>query len=279
MTAKSRADRRRAARRASRQPAARLALDPAGRRRVIVGVAVVAMVLSQAGSGGAGASRRTVAGADRGRRAGDHRLALPKFTPDPGRPGLGMRRRPWSGQDYAGHTVTIAPTGKPMLVIFAAHWCPHCQREVPLIQQWINAGKAPPDVELRSVSTGIDPTAPNYPPEAWFESVGWTVPLIVDPTNSVATAYGLSSYPYFVLLDGKGAVVSRFAARSRSATSRRSWPPCRAAEGDDPAEHIRQITTYGTLRRSCARRPCISPMTKPKGSGVSPCGRGDRRPS
>ncbi len=114
------------------------------------------------------------------------------------------------GQDYAGHTVTIAPTGKPMLVIFAAHWCPHCQREVPLIQQWINEGKAPPDVELRSVSTGIEPTAPNYPPEAWFESVGWTVPLIVDPTNSVATAYGLSSYPYFVLLDGKGAVVSRF---------------------------------------------------------------------
>jgi len=210
MSAKSRADRRRAAReQQASKGVSRWILPIAG--LVIVGVAVVAVILSQSGSGGSAGASAAPSGTPIAVGApvitGS---ALPKFSGTQGDPAVGMVAPTVVGQDYAGHTVTIAPTGKPMLVVFAAHWCPHCQREIPLIQQWINDGKAPPDVDLRSVSTGIEPTAPNYPPEAWFESVGWTVPLIVDPTNSVATAYGLSSYPYFVLLDGKGDVVSRF---------------------------------------------------------------------
>ena len=96
------------------------------------------------------------------------------------------------------------------MVIFAAHWCPHCQREIPLIQDWVDGGGLPDDVDIVTVSTGIEPTAPNYPPEAWFEREGWTAPIIVDETGSVATAYGLASYPYFVILDGAGTVFARF---------------------------------------------------------------------
>jgi thiol-disulfide isomerase/thioredoxin len=95
------------------------------------------------------------------------------------------------------------------MVIFAAHWCPHCQREIPIVQAWVDAGGVPKDVDLISVSTAIDPTQPNYPPEAWFEREGWTLPIIVDPTNTVAAAYGLASYPYFVILDGAGNVFGR----------------------------------------------------------------------
>ena len=36
---------------------------------------------------------------------------------------------------------------------------------------------------------------PNYPPDVWLASEGWTLPVLVDPTNSVAQAYGLSAYP------------------------------------------------------------------------------------
>ena len=95
------------------------------------------------------------------------------------------------------------------MIIFAAHWCPHCQREIPVIQAWVNGGGLPDGVDIITVSTGIDATRPNYPPEDWFAREGWTAPVIVDPSNSVATAYGLASYPYFVILDGAGNVVVR----------------------------------------------------------------------
>jgi len=214
MTAKSRSARRREAReQRERQQAARWLLPAAG--ALIAVVAIVAIVLSQSGSGGGGTAS---AGTSAGVSAPPVSVtapqitgaALPRLTDPANDAATGMIAPTVAGHDYAGHAVSIEPTGKPMLVIFAAHWCPHCQREIPLIQQWINEGKAPADVDLRTVSTGVDPTLPNYPPEAWFQRVGWTPPVIADPTNSVAAAYGLPSYPFFVLLDGKGHVVQRF---------------------------------------------------------------------
>ena len=67
----------------------------------------------------------------------------------------------------------------------------------------------PPGVDFVSVATGIDPSRPNYPPDVWLASEGWTLPVLVDPTNSVAQAYGLSAYPFWVFLDGQGKVVLR----------------------------------------------------------------------
>ena len=36
-----------------------------------------------------------------------------------------------------------------------------------------------------------------------------TVPVIVDPTNSVASAYGLPAYPFWVFIGPDGNVVAR----------------------------------------------------------------------
>ena len=35
------------------------------------------------------------------------------------------------GFAFDGTPLTIAPTGKPMMVVFLAHWCSHCNAEVP----------------------------------------------------------------------------------------------------------------------------------------------------
>jgi hypothetical protein len=67
----------------------------------------------------------------------------------------------------------------------------------------------PDGIDLVSIATAIDPTRPNYPPDAWLAREGWTVPVMVDSTNSVASAFGLSAYPYWVFLDGDGKVVMR----------------------------------------------------------------------
>lgn len=205
MTSKSRASRRETARQQPGRSPSRWLLPVAG--LVIVVVAVVAVVMSQMSSRSAVVVPSSVPAVEP-TITGD---PLPAYKDTVGDTAKGLVAPVVQGQDYQGHPVGIAPNGKPTMVVFAAHWCVHCQREVPLIQAWINAGRAPADVNLVSVSTAIDPTAPNYPPEAWFAREGWTVPIIVDPTSTVGKAYGLGSYPFFVILDGSGKVFTRLA--------------------------------------------------------------------
>jgi hypothetical protein len=70
----------------------------------------------------------------------------------------------------------------------------------------------PRGVDLYSVSTGVDPSQPNYPPAEWLRREGWSVPVLVDdPVGSAAEAYGLTGFPFFVFVDGDGDVVSRAA--------------------------------------------------------------------
>jgi len=113
------------------------------------------------------------------------------------------------GSSFDGTPMAIANDGRPKVVLFLAHWCPHCQREVPLIQAWADSGAVPEGVDLISVATSIDPARPNYPPDAWFQREGWTVPVMVDPTNSVANAYGLNAFPYWVFIGPDGTVRAR----------------------------------------------------------------------
>jgi thiol-disulfide isomerase/thioredoxin len=126
-------------------------------------------------------------------------------------PGIGGTGPTLNGEDFDGNSITIGgASDKPRLVIFVAHWCPHCQREVPLIVDWRADGTIPSDIEVIGVSTGVDPAYPNYPPSEWLSEVGWTDPVMADAAEGTAAqAYGLASYPYFVALDKDGKVVAR----------------------------------------------------------------------
>jgi thiol-disulfide isomerase/thioredoxin len=134
---------------------------------------------------------------------------LPTFQRDGNDAAVGLAAPAVSGTDFAGNPVAIEPDGRPKAIMFFAHWCPHCQAEVPVIQAWLSAGGAPEGVDLVSVATSIDPTRPNYPPDAWLQREGWTVPVIADPTNAVAEAYGLPAFPYWVFVGPDGKVVTR----------------------------------------------------------------------
>ncbi|NCZ56650.1 MAG: hypothetical protein EBY86_08450 [Acidimicrobiia bacterium] len=60
--------------------------------------------------------------------------------------------------------------GTPMLLVFLAHWCPHCQAEVPVLVKWNQSMLVPDNLDVIAVATGTDETAPNYPPsvcQAW----------------------------------------------------------------------------------------------------------------
>ncbi len=93
--------------------------------------------------------------------------------------------------------------------MFVAHWCPHCQREVPQVVKWLAAGVAD-GVDMRAVATSTDAKLPNYPPSSWLAAEGFDVVTLVDSTTSdAASAYGLDAFPYFVALDANGNVTKR----------------------------------------------------------------------
>lgn len=124
---------------------------------------------------------------------------------------IGMMAPEVIGEGFTGNPVTTK-TDTPQMIVFLAHWCPHCQREVPLLVQWERDGGIPAGLEVMAVATATNPTNPNFPPSEWltreqFPAL-WPV-LVDDGANSAGNAFGVSGYPFFVLTDAEGKVVFR----------------------------------------------------------------------
>ena len=115
-----------------------------------------------------------------------------------------------NGFGFDGAPLTIAPTGKPMLVVFLAHWCPHCNAEIPRLIEWKDSGAMPADLGVVGVSTGARDDAPNWPPSQWVVDKAWPWPVMADNEDqNAAVAFGVSGYPGLILLDGDGKVLAR----------------------------------------------------------------------
>ncbi|HEX2470821.1 MAG TPA: TlpA disulfide reductase family protein [Candidatus Limnocylindrales bacterium] len=218
----------RRARRAARRAEARRGADRTGSAprwllpALIGGAVVVAAVLAIALSGGGqpsgGGSSSVPPPASGGTASGSAAAIppptisgtpLPEFQGPASDPAVGQKAPAVTGTDFDGTPVAIADDGRPKVVLFLAHWCPHCQAEVPVVQAWVAAGGVPAGLDVISVATGTRADAPNYPPDAWLAREGWTVPVIVDPTNTVAAAYGLTAYPFWVFIGPDGTVRAR----------------------------------------------------------------------
>jgi thiol-disulfide isomerase/thioredoxin len=126
-------------------------------------------------------------------------------------PSIGATAPVIDGKSFDGTPQSIGgATGRPSLLVFVAHWCPHCQAEVPRLVEWRADGTIPEDIDLVAVSTGVQSDLPNYPPSAWLEEERWPGGVLVDDADGTAAGYyGLPSYPYFVALDAEGRVVTR----------------------------------------------------------------------
>jgi thiol-disulfide isomerase/thioredoxin len=102
------------------------------------------------------------------------------------------------------------PSEGAKILIFVAHWCPHCQREVPVITDWLEENGEPEGVDLYAVSTGVDKPRGNYPPSSWLAEEGWPVETMADDADSTAaSAFGLTAFPFYVVTDDAGDVVFR----------------------------------------------------------------------
>jgi hypothetical protein len=169
---------------------------------LIVAVAAVAAILLSSGGGSATAEpapRLTVSGA-----------ALPAFASDGPDAAVGVTLPTLTGTGPDGAAAVIGPTGNPQVVVVVAHWCPHCQAEVPRIVTWLRDNTLPAGVTMTTLSTGIDPARPNFPPSTWLRNEGWTAPVLTDDAaSSGLAALGFSSFPGFVFVNGDGTVAGR----------------------------------------------------------------------
>lgn len=130
---------------------------------------------------------------------------LPRSGADPA---LGITAPTIRAGTFDDTRVEVVPGGGRGLVIgFFAHWCPHCQSELPRLTEWLSRNDPPEGIEIVAVSTSVDSGAPNYPPSAWFEDVGWPELALRDsPTNVIGAGFGLTGFPYFVVIGPDGRV-------------------------------------------------------------------------
>jgi cytochrome c biogenesis protein CcmG/thiol:disulfide interchange protein DsbE len=189
-------------------------------------VAIVLLVAASAlagcgSSGGSSATSTSSAG-------GDHEFGavtvtgtpLPRFTDAGSDPATGKPIPTVKGENFAGEPVTISPTtGRAQMVVFLAHWCPHCNREAPRLAGYLkaNGGAPPANVDLTIVPTGSNAQAPNWPPSQWVVQMGLgsVNTLVDDQRQTAAAAFGLSAYPFIVMVDSNGKVVQRRAGEQQ----------------------------------------------------------------
>jgi cytochrome c biogenesis protein CcmG/thiol:disulfide interchange protein DsbE len=198
----------------TRTPVRQRSAPPPRSRGVLVAGAVVVVILALvaflATRGGDDGDASTTDAAAEVQSVEVSGSPLPELANPASDPAVGQPAPAVSGASFNGTGVSIGGAGRPQLIFFLAHWCPHCQKEVPLIVDWLDDQGMPDGVDLRAVSTGVNEAAPNYPPSAWLAEEDWPVRTLVDDDSSSAAAvFGLSGYPFFVALDAEGRVAAR----------------------------------------------------------------------
>ena len=122
---------------------------------------------------------------------------------------LGLSAPTFSAPDQNSEIFNLEKNGNSKALLFLAHWCPHCQREVPVVQSFIDSNGVPPGIDVIAVATSIDRGRDNYPPQEWLEREGWSVTQIYDLDREIGEAYGLNAFPYWVFLDKDLNVIAR----------------------------------------------------------------------
>jgi thiol-disulfide isomerase/thioredoxin len=131
-------------------------------------------------------------------------------------PAVGQASPVVTGEGFDGTPMTIGgASDNPTLLVFLAHWCPHCNREVPEIIALNDAGGIPADLDVVGISTAVASDRPNYPPSEWIVEKGWPFPTMADSENSEALgAFGGTGFPFLVILDSDGTVLARQSGES-----------------------------------------------------------------
>ena len=126
-------------------------------------------------------------------------------------PAVGTAAPVLTGSTFTGDATDTTPVaGRRRLLVFLAHWCPHCRREVPRLVKWAAAGGVPDDVDVTAIATATAIDRDNYPPSAWLAREKLPFPVLVDDAaGTAASSFGLNGFPFLVLVNADGTVAAR----------------------------------------------------------------------
>ncbi|MEX2274382.1 MAG: TlpA disulfide reductase family protein [Actinomycetota bacterium] len=109
----------------------------------------------------------------------------------------------FSAPGLAGRTVSWDP-GAPTVLTVWAPWCPHCQKELPVLA---DVTAEFPGVELVSVATAIGEQPSRYSPESYMAERGLSFPVAIDDAeNTLARGLGVVGFPTMYVVDADGTV-------------------------------------------------------------------------
>ena len=122
---------------------------------------------------------------------------------------LGLAAPIFSAPNENSEIVSLEKNGNAKALLFLAHGCGYCQKEVPVVQGFIDSVGVPPGVDVIAIATSIERGRENYPPQKWLADEGWSETQLYDLDREIGNAYGLSASPYWVFLDKDLNVVAR----------------------------------------------------------------------
>jgi thiol-disulfide isomerase/thioredoxin len=140
-------------------------------------------------------------------------------------PTIGTQLPTVTGTNFAGTEVVIDDDGRAKAVYFLAHWCPHCQAELPRIVELVDDGKQPDNLDIYAISTSVDASRGGaYPPQTWFDREGFEGFVIRDSdSNSAFSHFGGGGFPYAVYVDADNNIVARSSGELPPETIETVW--------------------------------------------------------
>lgn len=150
--------------------------------------------------------------------------ALPQLENGVPDPVVGSAAPVMTGQTFDGTDISIGgPTDGPTMLVFLAHWCPHCNDEIPEILKLDSDGDLPAELNVVGVSTAVRSDADNFPPSQWIDAKGWEWPVLADTASAEAfQTFGGNGFPFAVMLNAEGNVLARKSG-SGSAAQIKEW--------------------------------------------------------
>lgn len=150
------------------------------------------------------------------------------------------------------------PGGQPMVVDFFATWCPHCRKQLPVLQKVYEkfAGK----VRFVSVSTDGQRKMPKVmtPQEIadFVKGLNVTIPLVLDPTGTAAPRYNATSLPTLLVVNKNGTIEAFHRGEELD-------PQTRVSTLDSRLEAELNVLLAGKTRADFPPRPVSKPATQP----------------
>ncbi len=112
-------------------------------------------------------------------------------------------------------------TDKPTLLVFWASWCPHCQRELPVVQK-VYKDLKPKGANVVGVS--VDENVGEA--RALLKKQGITFPNAFAGTDTgmnTARAYGVRGIPAVFFIDKRGTITAKYAGETDESDLRREF--------------------------------------------------------